>query len=142
MLQPISHPPAQTGSLQDGVVAASILCAAVIVANRVPAREVPALFSGMVRLVTESADAPIPGRTPAVDVEDSVHDDYIICLEDGKRFRSLKRHLRKFYGLSPADYRARWGLPDDYPMTAPSYSRVRRDMAFRSGLGRRKGKAS
>lgn len=72
---------------------------------------------------------------PAVPVKDSVTDDYIVCLEDGKRFKSLKRHLSARYGLTPQQYRIRWGLPPDYPMAAPAYSRKRAEMARQAQLG-------
>lgn len=74
---------------------------------------------------------------PAVPVRRSVTPDYIICLEDGKKLKMLKRHLRTTYGMSPEDYRAKWGLPADYPMVAPNYAKQRSDFAKRIGLGRR-----
>ena len=77
-----------------------------------------------------------PTRKPAVPVEDSITDTHLICLEDGKPFQSLKRHLRVAFDLSPEDYRARWGLPDDYPMVAPAYARRRSELAKKAGLGR------
>jgi predicted transcriptional regulator len=73
---------------------------------------------------------------PAVSIRKSVTPGYIICLEDGKRFKMLKRHLRTTYNMSPDDYRARWGLPADYPMTAPEYAERRRTLAKKIGLGR------
>jgi predicted transcriptional regulator len=81
--------------------------------------------------------ATIAEKAPAVPIEESVTNDYIICLEDGKKFKSLKRHLRFSYGLSPDAYRKKWGLPPDYPMTAPSYTKLRSQMALEAGLGRR-----
>jgi len=75
---------------------------------------------------------------PAVPIKKSVTPDYIICLEDGKKFKSLKRHLRSEYHLSPEEYREKWGLPRDYPMVAPSYAAARSSMANNMGLGRRK----
>lgn len=75
------------------------------------------------------------GLKPAVPVELSVTPDYIVCLEDGKRFKMLKGHLRAAYGLSPEDYRAKWGLPADYPMVAPNYRDKRARMAKDMGLG-------
>jgi predicted transcriptional regulator len=75
--------------------------------------------------------------TPAVPVKKSVTQDYIICLEDGKKFKSLKRHLSTHYGLSPEEYRAKWGLPRDYPMVAPAYAAARSDLAKSMGLGQR-----
>lgn len=73
---------------------------------------------------------------PAVPVKRSVFKDYIICLEDGQKFKSLKRHLRAKYGLSPEEYRAKWGLPTDYPMVAPGYSEKRSKLAKKMGLGK------
>ena len=74
---------------------------------------------------------------PAVAIKKSVTPEYIICLEDGKQFKSLKRHLKTHYDLSPEDYREKWGLPRDYPMVAPSYAAARSDLAKNMGLGRR-----
>ncbi|PLS23684.1 MucR family transcriptional regulator [Neptunicoccus cionae] len=73
---------------------------------------------------------------PAVPVEDSVTPDHIICLEDGKAFKMLKKHLKSKYDLSPEEYRAKWGLPTDYPMVAPNYAAKRQELAKASGLGR------
>src|SRR5512145_221906 len=75
---------------------------------------------------------------PAVPPKKSVHDDYLICLEDGKKFKSLKRHLRTHYKLSPEEYREKWGLAHDYPMVAPKYAAARSDLAKRMGLGQRR----
>ena len=74
---------------------------------------------------------------PAVPVEESVQPDYVICLEDGRRFKSLKRHL-SLHGLTPQDYRERWGLPADYPMVAPKYAKARSRLAKKIGLGRKR----
>ncbi len=73
---------------------------------------------------------------PAVPVEDSITPDHIICLEDGKAFKMLKKHLKTKYDLSPEEYRAKWGLPMDYPMVAPNYAVKRQELAKASGLGR------
>ncbi|MEO0981988.1 MAG: MucR family transcriptional regulator [Pseudomonadota bacterium] len=72
---------------------------------------------------------------PAVSIKKSITDDYLICLEDGKKFKSLKRHLRSKYDMSPEEYRAKWRLPIDYPMVAPSYARQRSNLAKQMGLG-------
>ncbi|MGE3067215.1 MAG: MucR family transcriptional regulator [Hyphomicrobiaceae bacterium] len=77
---------------------------------------------------------------PAVTVKKSVMPDYLICLEDGKKFKSLKRHLRTHYNLSPEEYREKWGLPPDYPMVAPNYAAARSELAKQMGLGTRKDK--
>ena len=74
---------------------------------------------------------------PAVAIKKSVTPDYIICLEDGQKFKSLKRHLKAHYDMSPEEYREKWGLPHDYPMVAPHYAAARSDMAKNMGLGRR-----
>lgn len=74
---------------------------------------------------------------PAVPVKKSVHDDYIICLEDGKKLKMLKRYLRSTYGMTPDEYRTKWALPPDYPMVAPKYAEQRSSIARRTGLGRR-----
>ncbi len=75
---------------------------------------------------------------PKVSVKKSVHPDYIICLEDGKKFKSLKRHLRTHYNLTPEEYREKWGLPHDYPMVAPNYAKARSALAKKMGLGTRR----
>jgi len=79
-----------------------------------------------------------PSAKPAVPVKRSVTDAYIVCLEDGLKFKSLKRHLRSAYDMSPEDYRAKWGLPHDYPMVAPNYAEHRSQLAKQIGLGRQK----
>lgn len=76
---------------------------------------------------------------PAVPIKKSMTDDYIICLEDGKQFKSLKRHLRSHYDMSPEEYREKWGLPVDYPMVAPNYAKARSQLARDMGLGRKPG---
>lgn len=76
------------------------------------------------------------GKAPAVAIDESITDSHLICLEDGKRFQSLKRHLRVAFGLTPQAYREKWGLPDDYPMVSPAYARRRSDLAKQSGLGK------
>ena len=76
--------------------------------------------------------------TPAVSVRKSITPDYLVCLEDGKRFKSLKRHLRSKYNLSPEEYREKWGLPADYPMVAPNYAKQRSELAKKMGLGQSK----
>lgn len=77
---------------------------------------------------------------PAVAIKKSVLPDYLICLEDGKKLKMLKRHLRTTYGLSPEEYRAKWGLPPDYPMVAPNYAKQRSEFAKQIGLGRKRGR--
>jgi len=84
--------------------------------------------------------APVPSvetapQTPAIAVKRSVGKDYIVCLEDGKKFKSLKRHLRTAYNMTPDQYRSKWGLPNDYPMVAPNYAKARSQLAKSMGLG-------
>lgn len=90
-------------------------------------------------LRSNEAPVQVEELKPAVPVRKSVAPDYIICLEDGKKFKSLKRHLRTHYNLSPEEYREKWGLPADYPMVAPSYSATRSKLAKDNGLGRKVG---
>lgn len=85
----------------------------------------------------EPAEAPQPRGDPAVPIDQSVTPDYIVSLEDGKKFKSLKRHLRAAYGMTPEEYRAKWGLPHDYPMVAPNYAAARSQLAKDMGLGRK-----
>lgn len=94
-------------------------------------------------LTTITALAEVPLRDdprPAVAVKRSITADYIVCLEDGKKFKSLKRHLRSHYNLSPEEYREKWGLPLDYPMVAPNYAEARSQLAKKMGLGTRREK--
>jgi predicted transcriptional regulator len=82
-------------------------------------------------------EEPAAALEPAVPIRRSVTDDYIVCLEDGKKLKMLKRHLMTAYGMTPEEYRAKWSLPHDYPMVAPSYSRTRQELAKKIGLGRK-----
>ena len=108
--------------------------------NALVATELPSLIAqvhGALVAAASKNDAPVQeDRKPAVPVKKSVTDDYIICLEDGKRFKSLKRHLSTHYDLTPDAYRAKWGLPHDYPMVAPNYAAARSLLAKKIGLGR------
>ena len=83
----------------------------------------------------QHAPPPAEPRVPAVPIKKSVTPDYLICLEDGQKFKSIRRHLRIKYGLSPEQYRAKWGLPSDYPMVAPNYAAARSSLAKAMGLG-------
>jgi predicted transcriptional regulator len=107
--------------------------------NSVPSAELPILIQSVHRALsgvsggTEVQEqAP---REPAVPVKKSVNPDFIVCLEDGRKFKSLKRHLRTKYNMSPEEYRSKWGLPKDYPMVAPNYAKARSDLAKQMGLG-------
>jgi len=108
--------------------------------NSVAASELPGLISevhaALVRVASGVPAVAAPDNLrPAVPVKKSVGTDFIICLEDGKKFKSLKRHLRTQYNMSPEDYREKWGLPPDYPMVAPNYAQARSQLAKEMGLG-------
>lgn len=77
-------------------------------------------------------------RKPAVPVKDSIHEDYLVCLEDGKKFKTLKRHLNAIHGLTPAEYRRKWDLPHDYPMVSPNYAVERSEFSRSRGLGHKR----
>ena len=97
------------------------------------------VFAALNSVQTTSAEEPQERQDPAVSVRKSVTPDYIVCLEDGKKFKSLKRHIRTDHNLSPDEYRAKWGLRPDYPMVAPTYAQARSDLARKMGLGRKAG---
>lgn len=131
----------------NNIELAADIVSAYVSNNSVPAGELPGLisevYSALLRVGAGSAATPAEPPKPAIPVKRSVTNDYIICLEDGKKFKSLKRHLRTQYGLSPEDYREKWGLPADYPMVAPNYAKARSNLAKQMGLGqqrRRRGK--
>lgn len=111
-------------------------------ANKVSAADIPALIRAVQatfsRLGEDGGPAVRDERAPAAPIKKSVTPDYIICLEDGKKLKMLKRHLRTAYDMSPDDYRAKWGLSADYPMVAPNYAKARSEMATRLGLGRKR----
>jgi predicted transcriptional regulator len=112
--------------------------------NSLPATELPSLLNTVHAAITKSVqrpnEEPKVSLTPAVPVKKSVTPDYIVCLEDGKKFKSLKRHLRTTYDLTPEQYRAKWGLPADYPMVAPNYAKARSELAKTMGLGQQRKK--
>jgi len=110
--------------------------------NTVVATDLPALISNVFDALKKAASSGAqPAKEelrPAVPIKKSVTSEYLICLEDGKKFKSLKRHLRTHYDLSPEEYREKWGLAHDYPMVAPNYAAARSDLAKRMGLGQRR----
>lgn len=123
----------------DLVTVSAALVAAYVSNNSVPAAELPKLIND-IHAALRSLGAAVPFEVekklePAVSVRKSITADFIICLEDGKKFKSLKRHIRTQYGLTPAEYRQKWNLPADYPMVAPSYAESRSALAKASGLG-------
>ena len=106
--------------------------------NAVSAMDLPGLIKSIHGALsgTSVEPEPIPEiKTPAVSIKKSITDDFLICLEDGRKFKSLKRHLRAKYNLSPEEYRAKWNLPKDYPMVAPAYANARSQLAKQMGLG-------
>jgi predicted transcriptional regulator len=108
--------------------------------NTMPTSELAKLVTDVSNAISRLApsDAPEPEpRRPAVNPKRSMHDDYMVCLEDGRKFKSLKRHLMAHHGLTPEEYRAKWALPLDYPMVAPTYAAKRSELAKQVGLGRK-----
>jgi predicted transcriptional regulator len=110
--------------------------------NPTPASELPALINqihaALLKVSTGRAELPLEPAKPAVPVKKSMTADYLICLEDGKRFKSLKRHLRSRYSMTPEQYRDKWNLPADYPMVAPNYAVARSQLAKKMGLGQQR----
>ena len=115
------------------------IVAAFVSNNSVPVDDLPALIAS-VNAALGGLDLPVaaeqPAPEPAVNPKRSITPNFIFCLEDGKKFRSLRRHLGSRHGITPEVYRAKWGLPADYPMTAPNYSETRSKLAKSFGLGR------
>ena len=107
--------------------------------NTVASGDLPALIAtvhaALSSTVQEASEPVVEELKPAVPIKKSVTNDHIICLEDGKKFKSLKRHLRTHYDLTPEEYRAKWDLPTDYPMVAPNYAKARSELAKQMGLG-------
>jgi predicted transcriptional regulator len=112
--------------------------------NAVPSGDLPTLISdvhsALLRVGGGTVEVPVEAPKPAIPVKKSVTPDYIVCLEDGKKFKSLKRHLRTQYNMTPEQYREKWGLPYDYPMVAPNYAAARSKLAKQMGLGQQRRK--
>jgi predicted transcriptional regulator len=110
--------------------------------NSVAASDLPKLIAEVHQALGRATNGMVEVESeplkPAVNPKKSVFPDYIVCLEDGKKFKSLKRHLRTHYDLSPEDYREKWGLPPDYPMVAPNYAAARSQLAKKMGLGQQR----
>ncbi|ALV29602.1 MucR family transcriptional regulator [Pannonibacter sp. Q-1] len=113
--------------------------------NTVAATELPGLINEVYGALQRTSGAQVEPEPeplkPAVPVKKSVMPDYIICLEDGKKFKSLKRHLRTHYDMTPEEYREKWDLPADYPMVAPNYAAARSELAKKMGLGQQRKRA-
>ncbi len=119
--------------------------AAYLSKNQVASTQIPevinSVFASLNDLEGPEPEQVIEPQKPAVSVRKSVTPDYIVCLEDGKKLKMLKRHLQTTYKMTPDEYRAKWGLPSDYPMVAPNYAKQRSDFAKQIGLGRKPGEA-
>ncbi len=119
---------------------ASEIVSAYVSKNSLPASELPQLIRTVHEALIRPGEAAAGPPEPAVPIKKSIRPDYIVCLEDGKKLKMLKRHLNTAYKLSPDEYRKRWGLPSDYPMVAPKYAAVRSELAKKIGLGRKAGR--
>ena len=121
---------------------AAEIVAAYVGNNAVPTTELPSLINNVYKALAGAVEGqeeePQQELKPAVSVRRSVTPDHIVCLEDGKKFKSLKRHLRTHYNLTPEEYRAKWGLSHDYPMVAPNYAEARSRLAKEMGLGQKR----
>ncbi|MEM9138516.1 MAG: MucR family transcriptional regulator [Pseudomonadota bacterium] len=118
----------------------SDIVAAHVSNNPVPLGELPGLIEtvfGTLSVLSQPKVEPEVELKPAVPIKRSITEDYIVCLEDGKKLKMLKRHLKTAYNMTPEEYRAKWGLPHDYPMVAPSYAKTRQQLAKKIGLGRK-----
>ncbi len=139
--QPFGVMSAMSESTNHVELAAEIV-SAYVSNNSVPSSELPALLSdvhaAIVRVATGAQPVVVEAAKPAVPPKKSITSDYIICLEDGRKFKSLKRHLRTQYNLSPEEYREKWGLASDYPMVAPAYAKARSALAKQMGLGQQR----
>ena len=114
--------------------------------NTVPSGDIPALINQVHAALTRVSGAPgeasVEPLKPAVSVKRSITPEHIVCLEDGKKFKSLKRHLRTQYNMTPEQYRDKWSLPADYPMVAPNYAAARSQLAKQMGLGQQRRRRS
>ena len=130
-----------TDNNADLVALTADIAAAYLGANKISPSEVAALISSIHGALAGTTAPAVPDaapQEPAVSIRSSIKQDYLVCLEDGAKLKMLKRYLRTRYDMSPEDYRAKWGLPRDYPMVAPAYAETRRGLAQASGLGRKK----
>ncbi len=107
--------------------------------NAIAVVDLPGLIGTVHETLVAVGDGVAPRPEPAVSIKRSVRSDYIVCLEDGKKHKMLKRHLRTAHDMTPNDYRKRWGLSEDYPLVAPKYAEMRRKLAKKIGLGRKVG---
>ena len=132
----------ETDMKETLITLTSDIVAAHVSNNSVSVDDVPTLIQniyGALASLGGNGGGGAPAPEPAVSVRSSVKREYVVCLEDGKKMKMLKRHLMTDHGLTPDEYRARWGLASDYPMVAPAYAEKRRDLAKKIGLGRKPG---
>jgi predicted transcriptional regulator len=136
---------AELDTAADNIELAAEIVSAFVSNNSVPLTELPALIASvhatLGRLSSAKSEEKAEPLTPAVSVKRSITPDYIVCLEDGKKFKSLKRHLRTRYDMTPDQYRTKWNLASDYPMVAPNYAAARSELAKNMGLGQQRRKA-
>jgi predicted transcriptional regulator len=135
-------PEADKISAEELLRMTSEVAAAYVSNHSLPASQLPEIIRSIHASLAGLSGSAAAGEplTPAVPIKKSVHDDYIVCLEDGKKLKMLKRHLRTAFGMTPEEYRHKWGLPADYPMVAPNYAAQRSAFAKKIGLGRTAGK--
>ena len=130
----------------NNIELAARIVSAYVSNNSVPSSDLPVLItevhSALVKIVGGVVDAPAEAPKPVVSVKKSITADYLICLEDGKKFKSLKRHLRTQYNMTPEQYREKWNLAPDYPMVAPNYAHERSNLAKKMGLGQQRAKGA
>ena len=126
----------------DHIALTAEIVSAYVSNNTVPAADIPALIAqvhgALSRVSNGGADAASEAPKPAISLKRSVTPEYIVCLEDGKKFKSLKRHLRTQYNMTPEQYREKWSLPPDYPLVAPNYAAARSELAKQMGLGQQR----
>jgi len=121
---------------------AADIVSAYVSKNSVTVGDLPNLINdvhaALMRVSNGATEAPVEALKPAIPIKKSITPEYILCLEDGKKFKSLKRHLRTQYDMTPEQYREKWGLPADYPMVAPNYAQARSQLAKNMGLGQKR----
>lgn len=132
----------ETSTGNNFIELAADIVSAYVSNNSVPANDLPSLISdvhaALLRVTTGAASTAAETLKPAVPAKKSITREFLVCLEDGRKFKSLKRHLRTQYNMSPDEYREKWGLPSDYPMVAPDYAKARSNLAKQMGLGQQR----
>jgi len=138
----ISNVMSEVASSNSYIELAADIVSAYVSNNSVPANDLPSLISdvhsALLRVTSGTAVVVPETPKPAVPAKKSITREFLVCLEDGRKFKSLKRHLRTQYNMSPDEYREKWGLPPDYPMVAPDYAKARSNLAKQMGLGQQR----